>query len=444
MEMMPPKTKYALSGDISIAYQVIGDGPLDLVVVPGWISHLDMMWDVVGYPEWIEGLTRFARVIVFDKRGTGLSDRDVGDSTLEDRMDDLRAVLDDVGSERAAIFGLSEGGALAMLFAAAYPERVHGLVLFGTLARVQPAPDYPAGVEQLALFRRMQDVIANHWGEGRLLEWLSPEVADNPIAIEFMGRFERAAASPRAATKHLEWCAQLDVRPVAKALRVPTLILHRVDDGMVVVECGRWLAENIVGAQYIERPGKEHQPWSGNFAQEVDDMQQFLTGSSEPVETERVLATVLFTDIVASTERASAMGDRAWRALLDRHHAMVREEIRRHRGVERNTTGDGFFATFDGPARAVRCAAGLRDAVKRLELEVRAGVHTGECERAGDDLAGIAVNTGARVMAAAGAGEIFVSGTVKDLVVGSGLEFGERGVHELKGVPGSWPLFALV
>jgi class 3 adenylate cyclase len=444
MEAMPPKTKYARSGDISIAYQVIGDGPLDLVVVPGWISHLDMMWDVVGYPEWIEGLTRFARVIVFDKRGTGLSDRDVGDSTLEDRMDDLRAVLDDVGSERAAIFGLSEGGALAMLFAAAYPERVHGLVLFGTLARVLPAPDYPAGILQQPLFDRMNDVITNHFGEGRLLEWLSPEVAKIPIAIEFMGRFERAAASPRAVIKHLEWCYQLDVRPVAKALRVPTLILHRAGDSMVVVECGRWLAENVEGAQYIERPGVEHQPWSGNFAPEIDDMQQFLTGSSEPVETERVLATVLFTDIVASTERASAMGDRAWRALLDRHHAMVREELRRHRGVERNTTGDGFFATFDGPARAVRCAAGLRDAVKRLELEVRVGVHTGECERAGDDLAGIAVNTGARVMAAAGAGEIFVSGTVKDLVVGSGLEFGERGVHELKGVPGSWPLFALV
>ncbi len=442
--MMPPKTKYARSGEISIAYQVIGDGPLDLVVVPGFISHLDMMWDVVGYREWIEGLTRFSRVIVFDKRGAGLSDRDVGDSTLEDRMDDLRAVLDDVGSERAAIFGLSEGGALAMLFATAYPERVHGLVLFATLARAQPSPDYTAGRQQHALFERIRDVIANHWGEGRLLEWLSPEVADNPIAIEFMGRFERAAASPRAAMKHLEWCWELDVRPIAKALRVPTLILHRAGDGMVTVECGRWLAENVDGAQYIERPGIEHQPWSGNFAQEVDDIQQFLTGSSEPVETERVLATVLFTDIVASTERASAMGDRAWRALLDRHHATVREELRRHRGVERNTTGDGFFATFDGPARAVRCAAGLRDAVKRLELEVRVGVHTGECERAGDDLAGIAVNTGARVMGAAGAGEVFVSGTVKDLVVGSGLEFGERGVHELKGVPGTWPLFALV
>lgn len=440
---MLPKTRYARSGEISIAYQVIGDGPLDLVVVPGWISHLDLMWDVLGYPEWIERMTRFARVIVFDKRGTGLSDRDVGDSTLEDRMDDLRAVLDDVGSERAAIFGLSEGGALAMLFTATYPERVHGLVLFGTLARALPSADYLVGVEQQGRLDLIQDVIANHWGEGRMLEWLSPEVADNPIAIEFMGRFERAAASPRAAMKQLRWVRELDLRPVAGALRVPTLIQHRTADRMVVVECGRWLAENIKGSQYIERPGAEHQPWSGNFAQEVDAMQQFLTGSSEPVETERVLATVLFTDIVASTERASAMGDRAWGALLDRHHATVREELRRHRGVERNTTGDGFFATFDGPARAVRCAAGMRDAVRRLDLEVRAGVHTGECERSGDDLAGIAVNTGARVMGAAGAGEVFVSGTVKDLVAGSGLEFSERGVHTLKGVPGTWPLFAL-
>jgi class 3 adenylate cyclase len=308
---------------------------------------------------------------------------------------------------------------------------------------VRAGPDYVAGIKQEAMLGKLREVIVNYWGEGRLLEWLSPEVADNPIAIEFMGRFERAAASPRAAMKHLEWLWELDVSPVAKALRVPTLVLHRTRDNMVAVECGRWLAENVDGARYVERPGIEHQPWSGDFPPEVDEVQQFLTGSCEPVETERVLATVLFTDIVASTERASAMGDRAWRALLDRHHAVVREEIRRHRGVERNTTGDGFFATFDGPARAVRCAAGLRDAVRRLDLEVRVGVHTGECERAGDDLAGIAVNTGARVMAAASAGEVFVSGTVKDLVVGSGLEFQERGVHALKGVPGTWPLFAL-
>jgi class 3 adenylate cyclase/esterase/lipase len=440
---MPPKTHYARSGEISIAYQVIGDGPLDLVVVPGWISHLDLMWDVLGYPEWIAALTRFARVIIFDKRGTGLSDRDVGDSTLEDRMDDLRAVLDHVGSEKAAIFGLSEGGALAMLFAAACPERVHGLILFGTLAKVLAADDYPVGDQQETRIAQIRAVIADHWGEGRLLEWLSPEVASDPITQEFMGRFERAAASPRAAMKHLEWCLELDARPVAKVLRVPTMVIHRRDDTMVTVECGRWLAENIEGAQYMERPGIEHQPWSGDFAAEVDAMQQFLTGSSEPVETERVLATVLFTDIVASTERASELGDRAWRAVLDRHHALVREELRRHRGVERNTTGDGFFATFDGMARAVRCAAGMRDAIKRLGLEIRAGVHTGECERAGTDLAGIAVNTGARVMAAAGAGEVFVSGTVKDLVVGSGLEFQERGIHTLKGVPGTWPLYAL-
>lgn len=440
---MHPKTSYAKSGDISIAYQVIGDGPLDLVVVPGFISHLDLQWDVVGYADWIERLTRFARVIVFDKRGTGLSDRDVGDSTLDERMDDLRAVLDAVGSERAALFGLSEGGALAMLFAAAHPERVHGLVLFATLAHARAAPDYPGGARQEHVVHSVLDMIPDHWGEGATLELIAPDFVGNPLAREFMGRFERAAASPRAARMNLGWCLELDVRPIARALRVPTLVMHREGDRIVRVECGRWLADNIPDARYVERPGNQHQPWHGDFGEEIDEIQHFLTGSRAPVDVERVLATVLFTDIVGSTERAAALGDRAWRELLARHNVLVREQIRRHRGDEQDTTGDGFFATFDGPARAVRCATSIRDAVKRLGLEIRAGVHTGECERTREDLSGIAVHTGARVMALAGASEVLVSSTVKDLVAGSGLEFVDRGTHGLKGVPGEWRLFAV-
>ena len=440
---MRPSTRYAKSGDVNIAYQVVGHGPLDLIIVPGVISHLDMQWDIVGFPEWVERLTRFSRVIMFDKRGTGLSDRDVGDSTLDERADDLRAVLDAAGSERAAVFGLSEGGALAMLFAATYPDRVRSLVLFATLARAASAPDYPPGANQERALRRIVELTETGWGEGQTLELLAPSMKDNALAREFMGRFERAAASPRAARTHMEWCIELDVRPVARALCVPTLVMHREGDRTVHVECGRWLAENIPGAQYREYESIEHQPWFGDFAPEIDDMQHFLTGSREPVEAERVLATVLFTDIVGSTERAAALGDRPWRELLGRHHAVVREELRRHRGTEQDTTGDGFFATFDGPARAVRCAASIRDAIRQLDLEIRAGVHTGECERVDDKLAGIAVHTGARVMAAAGASEVMVSSTVKDLVAGSGLAFDDRGAHALKGVPGEWRLFAV-
>jgi class 3 adenylate cyclase len=438
-----PKTKYAKSGDISIAYQVVGDGPLDLVVVPGWISHLDLQWEMPGYPEWIERLTRFSRVILFDKRGIGLSDRDVGDSTLDERMDDLRAVLDAVGLTRAAVLGFSEGGALAMLFAATYPERVQALVLYATMARVRPAPDYPEGKGQVAVIQAVRDNVRDHWGEGATLEVGAPSFASIEFAREFVGRLERAAASPRAAAAHLQWAMELDVRPVARSLGVPTLVLHRVDDRTVRVECGRWLASNIPGAHYVEDPGDDHSPWYGDAAALVDDVQEFLTGSRGLVEVDRVLATVLFTDIIGSTERVASLGARAWRDLLDRHHAVVREEIRRHRGEEQDTAGDGFLATFDGPARAVRCASSVREAVRGLALDIRAGLHTGECERVDDKVAGIAVHTGARIMAEAGPSEVLVSSTVKDLVAGSGLAFRERGTRQLKGIPGEWRLFAV-
>jgi class 3 adenylate cyclase len=441
---MRPETRYAKSGDVSIAYQVVGDGPLDLVIVPGWISNVDFAWEDPLYGDWMRQLAAFSRVIVFDKRGTGLSDRDVGASTLEERMDDLRAVLAAVGSDRAAVVGFSEGGALSMLFAATYPGRVRALVLYATFARATEAPDYPEGVEGRKSLDAIRHALETAWGQGTTLELMFPAAKDNPRAREFMGRYERMCVSPRAGSAHLGWVADIDVRPVARTLQVPTLVVHRAGDRLIPVQAGRALAREIPMARYVELPGDAHPPWIGDTAALVAEIQDFLTGSrSATVEVERVLATVLFTDIVGSTERAVALGDRAWRDLLDRHHTVVRHEIERHRGREVGTAGDGFLATFDGPARAIRCAKGIRDAVRSLGLDIRAGVHTGECERVDETIAGIAVHTGARVMAEAGPGEILVSSTVKDLVAGSGLNFRERGTHTLKGIPGKGRLLAV-
>jgi len=439
---MRPKTRYAKSGDVSIAYQVVGDGPLDLIVVPGWMSHLDLHWEMLGFGAWVQRLTRFSRVILFDKRGAGLSDRDVGDSTLEERMDDLRAVLDAVGSERTAVLGFSEGGSLAMVFAATHPERVTHLVLFGAFPRSAEASDFPKGAEAGERVAALLRIVDESWGEGLTLDSISPSLAHIERAREFMGRFERASLSPRAARTHLRWIAEIDTRAVARSLRVPTLVMHDAGDLLIPVDGGRWLGRNIPGARYVELPGDDHAPWTGDDGRMTDEIQEFLTGSRPPAEADRVLATVLFTDIVGSSERAAALGDRAWRDLLERHHAMVREELERHRGQERDTAGDGVFATFDGPARAVHCAKSICRGVQSLGIQVRAGVHTGECERAGEKVTGIAVHTGARVMAEAAPGEVLVSSTVKDLVCGSGLVFRNRGAHILKGIPGEWSLFA--
>lgn len=437
-----PRTCYAKSGDIDIAYQVMGDGPLDLIVAPGWMSNVDMHWRVLGYEDWVTRMTAFCRLIVFDKRGSGLSDRDVGDSTLEERMDDLRAVLDAVGSARAAVLGFSEGGSLAMLFAASYPERVHALVLFGTFPRAREAPEFPEGRQMAASLNPLMRITEHEWGQGKTLAYISPSLAHIPAAVEFMGRFERAVFSPRAARATLQWVSEIDTRDVACNLHVPTLVMHRADDRLIPVVEGRWLGRHIPGARFVELPGDDHSPWSGDVRLVGDEIEEFLTGSRTQAEIDRVLATVLFTDIVGSTERAVNLGDRDWQTLLQRHHELVREELRRHRGVEQNTMGDGFFATFDGPARAVRCAQRICDGVRGLGLAVRAGVHTGECERAGEKLGGIAVHIGARVMTQAQPGEVLVSSTVKDLVAGSGLTFAERGMHRLKGVPGEWTLYA--
>ena len=428
---------------MSIAYQIVGDGPLDFVVVPGWISNVDFAWEDPLYGDWVRRLAAFSRVILFDKRGTGLSDRDVGDSTLEERMDDLRAVLEAAGSERAAVMGFSEGGALSMLFAATYPERVRALVLYATFARASEAPDYPEGAQLRKNVELLRSTLENAWGQGTTLDLIAPGLTHIPRAREFMGRYERMCVSPRAGRAHLGWVLDIDVRPVARTLQTPTLVLHRTDDALIHVELGRALARDIPGARYVELPGDAHPPWIGDTAALVAEIQQFLTGSRVRVEAERVLATVLFTDIVGSTERAVTLGDRAWRDLLGRHHAIVRHEIEYYRGREIDTSGDGFLATFDGPARAIRCAKGIRDAVRSLGLEIRAGLHTGECERVDDKIAGIAVHTGARVMAEAGPGEVLVSSTVKDLVAGSGLDFREHGIHTLKGIPGEWRLFAV-
>jgi pimeloyl-ACP methyl ester carboxylesterase/class 3 adenylate cyclase len=440
--MERPRTRYAKSGDISIAYQVMGEGLLDLIVVPGWLSNLDMHWELLGYEAWVRRLTSFCRLIVFDKRGSGLSDRDVGDSTLEERMDDLRAVLDAVGSERAAVFGFSEGGSLAMLFAASYPERTRALVLFGTFPRSFEAPDFPEGELLSARVNELIDIVEREWGEGKTLERISPSLAKVPAAVESMGRFERASLSPRAARAHLKWISEIDTRDVARSLHVPTLVMHRTDDQLIPVSGGRWLANNIPGARFVELPGDDHAPWSGDIHLFAGALEEFLTGSRSEAEGDRVLATVLFTDIVRSTERAVDLGDRGWQDVLRSHHRLVRDELRRYRGVEQDTAGDGFFATFDGPARAVRCAQRVCEAVGGLGLEVRAGVHTGECERSGEKMGGIAVHIGARVMALAQPGEVLVSSTVRDLVSGSGLTFAERGTHRLKGIPGEWKLFA--
>jgi len=438
-----PLTKYAKCGDISIAYQVAGDAPLDLIIVPGGVSNIEVFWELPDFAAWIMRLASFCRVILFDKRGFGTSDRDV-DSTLEERMEDIHAVLDAVGSSRAAVYGLSEGGALAMLFAATYRERVHALVLDASFARATAAPDYPEGVEQQRVFEAMRKTINDTWGEGASIDFFAPSIKNIPAARQFMAKMERATASPRMARKMWDWMWELDVRPVARALRVPTLVLHRTGDHAVLVSNGRWLAGNIPDARLFEQPGIDHIPWRSNVAADlVEEVRHFLTGSRGPVESNRVLATVLFTDIVGSTEKAVALGDHRWRDLLDNHHAVVRDNLARFRGHEIKTTGDGILATFDGPARGVRCACAIADEIKPLGIEVRAGLHTGECEMIDDDVGGIAVHIGARVAALAGASEVLVSNTVKDLVAGSGLRFADRGNQSLKGVPGEWHIYAV-
>ena len=436
---MLPDTRYARSGDLRIAYQVIGEGPLDLVFVPGFISNIDLAWDDPLLAGFLRRLAGFSRLIMFDKRGTGLSDR-IGDlPSLEVRMDDVRAVMDAAGSQRAALFGISEGGAMAMLFAATYPERTQALALFGTYAHYGTWVVPPDKLE--AALARMDSL----WGTGEMVSVFGPSRADDPQFKAWWARFERLGGSPSAAVHLTRMNSEIDIRPILSSIRVPTLILHRPGDARVNPEAARYLAQHIPGAKYVEVPGQDHLLWCGDVNCIADEIEEFLTGTRREVEVDRVLATVLFTDIVDSTKRASTLGDQAWRALLDRHDAIVRRELARFRGREIKTTGDGFLATFDGPARAVRCGQAIVEAVKTLGLEVRVGLHTGEIEiMADDDIGGIAVHIASRVLGLAGPNEVLVTGTVRDLVAGSSLAFADRGHHALKGLPEQMRLFCRV
>jgi pimeloyl-ACP methyl ester carboxylesterase/class 3 adenylate cyclase len=436
---MPPETRYAKSGDVNIAYQVVGDGPLDLVFVPGFASHVEYAWEDPSLARFLRRLASFSRLILFDKRGTGLSDRvSVTElPTLEQRMDDVRAVMDAVGAERAALLGVSEGGPMSTLFAATYPERITALVVYAAFAGMFGLPPSPENVQPFL------DAMERNWGQGFGIGLFAPSMADDESCRQWWARFERLALSPGAAVALLRMNMEIDIRHVLPAIRVPTLVLHRAGDRAVSVEQGRYMAEHISGAKYVELPGDDHAPWIGDQDAIVDEIEEFLTGVRPAPEPDRVLATVLFTDIVGSTERMADMGDHRWRDLLDGYYALARREIDRFRGREVKTTGDGFLATFDGPARAIRCARAISDEAGRLGLPIRAGLHTGECEIMGEDIGGIAVHIGARVAAMAASGEVLVSSTVKDLVAGSGLRFEDRGSRALKGVPEEWRLFAV-
>jgi len=438
-----PETRYAKSGDVHIAYQIVGEGPRDLVLVPGWVSHVECVWDDPGFARFLGRLAAFSRLIIFDKRGTGLSDRVPGIPTLEERMDDVRTVMDAAGSERAVLCGISEGGPMSVLFAATYPERTASLVLYGAQAKVTPDPSYPWGwtLEQLDAF--VATVTAG-WGQAdaRTLAMLAPSVAEDLALRHWWARYERQSASPGAFAALFRMNAEIDVRSVLPTIRAPTLVLHREGDRCVTVDHGRYLAEHIPGAKYVELPGIDHLVLVG-FDPILDEIEEFLTGVRPGPTWDRALATVLFTDIVGATEQTARLGDQRWRDLLDRYHALIRTELAFFRGREVKTLGDGFLATFDGPARAIRCACAIRDGLGQLGIEIRAGLHTGECEVMGDDVGGIAVHIGARVAARAAPGEVLVSSTVKDLVAGSGLHFVDRGVHKLHGVPEEWRLFVV-
>jgi pimeloyl-ACP methyl ester carboxylesterase/class 3 adenylate cyclase len=438
----PPKTQYAKSGDLHIAYDVSGAGGLDLVWVPGFVSHLEYQWDHPWPAHFFERLGTFSRLIRFDKRGTGLSDRVGGIPTLEQRMDDVRAVMDAAGSERAALLGVSEGGPMSLLFAATYPERTSALVLYGSYARRSWAPDHPFGHTEEE-WRAMIEAIEKHWGDSAGNDVRAPGAAGDESYRQWWATFQRLAASPGAAVAVMEMNKEIDVRPILPAVRVPTLVLHRTGDRAIRAEQARYLADHIPSSRLVEFPGIDHTPWVGNSDAILNEIEEFLTGTRHEPESDRVLATVLFTDIVGSTERAATLGDRKWRDVLDGYYSVARRELTRFRGREVDTAGDGFFASFDGPARGIRCAQAIAAAVRPLGIEVRAGLHTGECEVIGGKVGGIAVHIGARVAGLATPGEVLVSGTVKDLVAGSGLRFEERGVETLKGVPGEWRLFAV-
>lgn len=439
----PPETKFTQSGEVSIAYQVLGQGPLDLVVIPGFVSHLEHAWEDPAYARFLQRLASFSRLILFDKRGTGLSDRITGIPTLEQRMDDVRAVMDSVGSQRAALFGISEGGSMSVLFAATYPQRTSALVLYGTIAKGWLIPDYPSGASTREQDEEAYDRWRKGWGGPLDIENWAPSVAHDQRFLQWWAKFLRLSAGPTTVINLMRLYSEIDVSAILPTLHVPTLVLHRTGDRSIGVEQGRYLAEHIPGAKFVELAGEDHLWWVGDTEAIVNEVAEFLTGERQTIEPDRVLATVLFTDIVDSTKRAAEIGDRRWHDLLDNHNAMLSKEINRFRGRAVKSTGDGCLATFDGPARAIRCTLAVSDESRRMGLEIRAGLHTGEIELMEQDIGGLAVHIAARVLAQAQANEVWISRTVKDLVVGSGFEFSERGVYSLKGIPGEWRLFTV-
>ena len=435
-----PQTRYAKSGDVHIAYQVLGSGPVDLVLVPGWVSNIECYWDDPAWARFLETLASFSRLIIFDKRGTGLSDRVTHMPALETRIDDVRAVMGAVGSERAVLCGISEGGSMCALFAATHPTRSLGLIMIDSRPSGKLSAEAPWGRtrQDLEAFNKLCET---EWGGPIGLETFSPGIAQDETVRKWWAHLLRMSASPAAVIALNNMNFEIDIRHVLPAIRVPTLLLHAVGDRSVSVSASRYMAQQIPGAKYVELPGTDHMPVRGNSEAVLNEIQRFLVAAQQPVEADRVLATVMFSDIVGSTERAVTLGDRSWRELLARHHQVVRHELQRFRGHEVDTAGDGFLATFDGPARGVRCAASMVEALRPLGLDIRVGLHTGECEMLGSKVAGIAVHIGARVATAAQPGEVIVSSTVKDLVAGSGLRFEDRGVQTLKGLPEPWRLF---
>jgi class 3 adenylate cyclase len=442
-----PEVEFAQSGDVSIAYRVVGDGPVDLVYVQGAFTHLDVYWELPAFRRYCERLGEFSRLILFDKRGMGMSDRVPGGTPLDVRMDDIRAVMDAAGSQSAAIMGESEGAPLGILFAAAHPERTRALILQGGEVRERTDEDWPWGDSTVEQFEATIATIADRWGKPATAPSKRiPSMIDDPgytAIAEWWAKVQRNSATPSAWEAFARMAFDIDVRDIVPLVHVPALIIHATGDQVCHVENARWLAKNLPGARYVELPGEDHLPWF-NPDRTLAEIREFITGSREPEEPDRVLATILFTDVVGSTELATKLGDRRWRDLLESHHAAVRAELFRYRGREIDTAGDGFLAVFDGPARAIRAAKAIVDAVRRLGLDIRAGIHTGEIEQlSSGDIRGIAVHTGARVAATAGAGEVLVSSSVRDLVAGSGFEFVDRGSHVLKGIDEERRLYAV-
>ena len=437
--MQPPRTRYAKSGDVSIAYQVIGDAPLTLVYAPGWISHVEVMWEDPHFAQFMTRLAAFARVVMFDKRGTGASDRDGGYPTLDDRMDDIRAVMDAVGVERAALFGVSEGGNMSTMFAASHPERVSHLILFGCFAKRSWSADYPWAPTPEAR-QQWIDTIFNGWHETPDLASIAPSRAGDQVFAEWFGRMARMAASPGSAKRLAELNTQIDVRGILPAISVPTLVLHNIGDCDARVEEGRYIAEHVPGARFVGLPGADHLPWTGGAEQLAGEIEEFVTGVRGGPAGDTTLSTILCTDIVGSTARRASVGDAAWSRLIDAHDAGVRAVIRRRQGEEINTTGDGVLAAFSSPGRALHAAFDIQDMARSLDLPVRAGLHTGECRRASTGVSGIAVDIAVRVASHADASQVFASRTVRDLTIGAGFAFEDAGTHALKGAPGEWQL----